>query len=117
MLRFPALLALFSLLSACASYAPGDDPKGLQLEGVAQQVLQAARTYMDQNARPPRTLQDLVPKYLPALPAEPLITYDARQGRFEFLYTQEGNQGAQVVCHAVIGETDWICTGVYQQRQ
>lgn len=117
MQRFLSLLALLTLLSACADYAPGDDQKGLQLQGVAQQVLQAARTYMDQNARPPRTLQDLVPKYLPALPAEPLITYDARQGRFEFLYTQAGDRGAQVVCHAVIGETDWICTGVYQQRQ
>jgi len=117
MRRLVSFLALFSLLTACASYAPGDDQKGLQLQGVAQQVLQAARTYMDENARPPRTLQDLVPKYLPALPVEPVVLYDAKLGRFQFVYTQEGSQGAQVECHAVIGETDWICTSVVAARQ
>lgn len=117
MRRFLSLLALCSLLSACASYAPGDDQKGLQLQSVGQQVLQAARSYMDENARPPRTLQDLVPKYLPALPTEPAVLYDPRLGRFQFVYTQEGSQGAQVECHAVIGETDWICTSVVTQRQ
>ena len=117
MRKLASLLALFSLLTGCASYAPGDDQKGLQLQAIGQEVLMASRNYMDQNARPPRTLQDLVPKYMAALPVEPAITYDAKMGRFQFLYKQEGTAGAEVACHAVIGETDWICTGVYDQKQ
>ena len=81
MRKLLSLLALFSLLTGCASYAPGDDQKGLQLQAIGQEVLMAARTYMDQNARPPRTLQDLVPKYMAALPVEPAITYDAKANR------------------------------------
>lgn len=117
MRRLLALLALFAWLSGCASYAPGDDKKGVQLQAVGQQVLVAARTYMDDNARPPRALSDLVPTYLKALPIEPHVQYDPTMGRFAFVYRQEGSEGAQVECHAVIGETDWICTGVFQQRQ
>lgn len=117
MRKLISLLPLFTLLSGCATYAPGDDQKGLQLQAIGQEVLMAARMYMDQNARPPHTLQDLVPKYMAALPIEPSVTYDAKAGRFEFVYKQEGTQGSQVACHAVIGETDWICTGVYTQKQ
>ncbi len=112
-----SLLVFSALLSGCASYAPGDDPKGLKLQAIGQEVLMASRMYMDQNARPPHTLQDLVPKYMAALPVEPTVTYDVKTGRFEFVYKQEGTQGSQVACHAVIGETDWICTGVYNQKQ
>ena len=117
MRKLLSLAALFALLSGCASYAPGEDQKGLQLQAIGQEVLMAARSYMDQNARPPHTLQDLVPKYMAALPPEPKITYDLKAGRFEFVYKQEGSTGSQVACHAVLGETDWICTGVYNQRQ
>ncbi len=112
-----SLLPCTALLVSCASYSPGDDPRGLQLQTVGVQVLQAARNYMDQNARPPHTLQDLVPKFLPSIPAEPAITYDLRAGRFEFIYKQDGAAGAQVACHAVLGETDWSCTGIYAQKQ
>ena len=117
MRKLVPLLVLFALLSGCASYAPGDDQKGLQLQAIGQEVLMAARSYMDQNARPPRTLQDLVPKYMAALPVEPAITYDSKMGRFQFIYRQQDSGGADVACHAVLGETDWICTGIYQQKQ
>lgn len=116
MRKLLSLLTLLALLTACASYAPGDDPKGQQLQGVGQQVLQAARNYMDQNARPPHSLQDLVPKYLPALPDQPAITYDPQMDRFEFRYKQEGFRGAEVTCHALLGETDWICNASYTEQ-
>lgn len=111
------LLVLSALLSGCASYAPGDDKKGIELQAAAVPVLQAIRVYMDDNGRVPRTLQELVPKYLAALPAEPQINYDQKASRLDFTYTQEGSAGSEVSCHAVIGELDWICTGVYQQKQ
>lgn len=114
--RLYCLLAILAL-SGCSTYAPGEDQKGLELQNVAQEVLMAIQTYMDDNSRPPRTLQDLVPKYLKSLPTEPLIHYDLKNSRLDFMYQQEGKTGSQVACHAVIGETDWVCTGVYQQRQ
>ena len=117
MRKLLSLAALFALLSGCANYAPGDDQKGIDLQAAGAQVLVALREYMDQNARPPRTLQDLVPKYIPALPDEPQIHYDLRGSRLEFFYKQEGSRGSDVACHAVVGETEWICTGIYQQRQ
>lgn len=117
MRRLVPMLVLLPLLSACATYAPGDDKQGLELQAVGQQVLRASRTYMDENARPPHTLDDLVPRYLKALPKEPHIVYDTNLGRFDFVYRQAGSEGAKVECHAVIGETDWICTGIYDQRQ
>ena len=117
MRKLLSLAALFALLSGCASYAPGDDQKGIELQATGSQVLVALRNYMDQNARPPRTLKDLVPKFIPALPDEPQINYDLRASRLEFTYKQEGSQGSEVACHAVVGETEWICTGIYQQRQ
>ena len=114
---FLALLTCSALLSACASYAPGDDKKGIELQAAGVPVLQAIRVYMDDNGRVPRTLQELVPKYLQALPVEPQINYDQKASRLDFTYTQEGSTGSQVSCHAVIGELDWICTGIYQQKQ
>ncbi len=116
-MRTLIFLLMLLTLASCATYAPGEDKKGLELQSVAQQVLMAVNAYMDDNSRPPRTLQDLVPKYLKALPDEPLIHYDLKNSRLDFMYQQEGKTGSQVACHAAIGETQWVCTGVYKQRQ
>lgn len=116
MRKLMSLVALLALLSGCSTYAPGEDKKGIALQSVGAQVLTAVRTYMDDNARPPRTLQDLVPKYLPAIPEEPRIRYDLKAMRLDFLYTQDDKAGAQVACDAAIGETQWVCTGVYQTQ-
>jgi hypothetical protein len=116
-MRMLVFLLTLLTLTSCSTYAPGEDQKGVELQNVAQQVLAAIQNYMDDNSRPPRTLQDLVPKYLKALPAEPLINYDLKNSRLDFMYQQEGKTGSQVACHAVIGETDWVCTGIYKQRQ
>jgi len=117
MRKLVSLLPLLALLAGCASYAPGDDKKGIELQSTGTQVLLALRGYIDQNARAPRSLNELVPKYLPALPDQPQIQYDPKNMRLAFVYQQEGSQGSQVECHAVSGETDWICTGVYTQKQ
>lgn len=117
MRKLMSLVALLALFSGCSTYAPGEDKKGVALQDVASQVLTAVRTYMDDNARPPQSLQDLIPKYLPAIPDEPRIRYDLKDLRLDFLYTQDDKAGAQVACHAAIGETEWVCTGVYQTQQ
>ena len=113
--RLSCLLVMLTL-SACSTYAPGADKKGQELQAQGSRVLEAVREYMDQNARPPRSLSDVVPKYLDALPAEPQINYDAKNSRLDFTYQQEGKTGMMVACHAVIGQTEWACTGIYQRE-
>ena len=115
MLKLMSFVALSLLLSACAPYAPGEDKKGLQMQGIGVQVLVALRTYMDDNAREPQTLQQLVPKYLPAIPTEPEIHYDPRGGRLEFSYQQAETNGMLVNCHAALGETQWTCLAAYAE--
>ena len=107
------LLAPLLAMCACATYAWGEDPKGIQLQITGAKVLQAARAYMDETGKPPRNLQVLVPGYLDALPTEPAIQYDAKNATYFFEYTQEGRNGLPVLCHALIGQTGWVCTGVY----
>ena len=114
-MRALVFLLMLLTLAGCSTYAPGEDKKGQELQANGVRVLEAMRAYMDQNARQPRSINDVVPKYLDALPAEPQIQYDAKNSRLEFIYQQEGKTGMAVACHAVIGETEWTCTGIYQQ--
>jgi hypothetical protein len=115
MQKLVSSLALFTLLTACSTYAPGEDQKGVQMQTIASKVLVALRTYMDDNAREPQTLQQLVPKYLPAIPTEPEIHFDPKGGRLEFSYQQVEKNGMLVNCHAALGETEWVCLGAYAQ--
>jgi hypothetical protein len=115
MRKLLSLLALFALLSGCSTYAPGEDKKGLQLQSEGTQVLEAVRNYMDGEARLPRSLNDLIPKYLKSLPDEPRIHFDAQAGRLDFMYVQDGTNGMAVACHAAIGETQWTCVGGFME--
>lgn len=70
------LAAVLLSLSACSTYAPGEDAQGTQLQMSGKKVLVALRNYMDETTRQPHTLQDLVPKYLEKIPEQPKIDYD-----------------------------------------
>ena len=104
------LVAVFLCLSGCATYAPGVDEMGQKLQQEGIPVLVAIRNYMDDTTRQPRTLQDLVPKYLPALPLEPKIDYDFKNSVLTFDYTQGSGVNSMLVeCHALVGQVDWVC--------
>lgn len=115
MRKLLSLLALFTLLSGCSTYAPGEDKKGLDLQSKGLPVLQAMRSYMDDNARVPRSLNDLMPRYLKALPEQPQIRYDSQAERLDFMYMQDGTNGTGVACHAAIGELQWTCIGIFME--
>ena len=103
------LLALSLSLSACAAYAPGEDDYGRVLQGNGEAVLSAARNYMDETARVPNSIDELIPKYLKARPAQPDVKYDRKTSTFYFVYTQQGTNGLTVTCHALLGQLQWVC--------
>jgi predicted small secreted protein len=102
-------VALSLLLSGCATYGPGEDAYGRTLQGTGEDVLQAARNYIDETTRVPKTLNELVPKYLSALPKEPDIQYDRQNSTLFFTYMQKGPNGMAVTCHALLGQLQWVC--------
>ena len=102
-------LALTLLLSGCATYGPGEDDYGRILQGTGEDVLQAAREYMDDTTRVPKSLDELVPKYLKSLPKEPNIQYDRKNSVLFFDYQQKGPNGMAVTCHALLGQLQWVC--------
>ena len=103
------LLALTVGLSGCATYGPGEDDYGRILQGTGEDVLQAARNYMDDTTRVPKSLNELVPNYLKALPKEPDIQYDRQNSTLFFTYMQKGPNGMSVTCHALLGQLQWVC--------
>ena len=96
-------------LTACSTFTPGDDPKGKKLQAEGDKVLDALHNYMDDTSRQPRSLQELVPKYLPKLPDDPKIVFDPKTGTLSFDYVQDGSNPLLVHCFAAIGQTSWVC--------
>ncbi|HEY1992733.1 MAG TPA: hypothetical protein VGH71_09750 [Gammaproteobacteria bacterium] len=109
MKKFLLPLALMLSLSACATYGPGEDDYGRILQGNGEDVLQAARNYMDETTLVPANLNVLVPKYLKALPKEPDVQYDRKNSTLFFNYQQKGPNGMAVTCHALLGQLQWVC--------
>jgi len=96
-------------LAGCATYGPGEDDYGRMLQANGEDVLSAARNYMDETTRVPNSLQELVPRYLKAVPTEPKIEYDRKTSTFYFVYMQKGANGMAVTCHALLGQLQWVC--------
>lgn len=108
-MKYLPCLAAMLALSSCSNYSPGEDALGQKLQALGTPVLEAAREYMDENARYPKSIQQLVPQYLQAIPDEPRIYFDVKGAAFYFKYKQEDHGGLPVVCHALIGQTEWVC--------
>jgi hypothetical protein len=102
-------MATLLALCACAVYPPGEDPNGQKLQVAATPVLDAIHTYMADNARMPRSLNALVPKYLKQLPDEPKLNYDLPDNKVTFTYLQSMSKNSVVTCTAFIGQAGWSC--------
>jgi hypothetical protein len=103
------VIAVLLVLAACAVYPPGEDPNGQKLQAAATPVLEAIHTYMSDNSRMPRSLNDLVPKYIKQLPDEPELNYDLPDNTVTFTYIQSQSNNIQVTCTAFIGQPGWSC--------
>lgn len=102
-------LSVVLALSACSVYPPGDDDKGKKMIAAATPILYAINKYMDDTARPPKTLKVLVPKYLDKIPDEPKIDMDVAHNVLTFKYNQSDAHAAEMICTAFIGQTEWVC--------
>jgi hypothetical protein len=106
--RIPILLALM-LLSACTVWPVGEDPYGMQVRRNANEVIMALQAYHHDTGAFPVTLQGLVPKYLPAVPDEPVLQYDKDVGALSFRYTPSWPQLRPVWCSSIENSTNWHC--------
>lgn len=102
-------IATLLTLASCGAYPPGSDPDGEQLKAQAMPVLEALSIYMHQNVHPPKSLDDLVPHYLPSIPKEPKLTLDMESNTLSFTYIQKLSTDYQVLCVAYIGVSSWSC--------
>ena len=100
---------LAALLCACAVWQAGKDPQGERLMQNANAVLAALNSYIQVNRKGPATLQDLVPGYIAALPAQPEFNYSARRGSLVFNYAPSWPTPGTSACEAHFGDTAFRC--------
>ena len=97
------------LIVGCATFAPGDDPKGQGYKAPASKVLVALDAYKNDRGRYPNSLYELVPKYLEKVPDEPSLRFDEYTATLRFAYSREWPQLGRIVCVAHVGTTEWNC--------
>ena len=102
-------LWLTAMLSACSIWSAGKDPHGAVLMQNANTVQAALNHYIQVKRQGPPTLQDLVPNYIAALPAQPEFNYSARRGTLVFNYAPSWPTPGTSACEARFGETAFRC--------
>ena len=105
----PIVLAL--VIVSCAIWPPGEDPAGRKLLAEADKVLFALQRYVKAKGENPGSLQELVPAYLPSLPQEPEITYNAARGSLYFDYSPSWPTLGHCTCTATIESEGFGCGG------
>lgn len=96
-------------LAGCLVWSAGRDPQGQALMQNAVTVQAALNAYIHDHRRGPPSLQDLVPRYLAALPAQPELNYSARRGSLVFNYQPSWPEPGVSACEARFGETAFRC--------
>ena len=100
-----------ALISACAVWPAGSDPRGRELKANGEAVLTALARYQQQHGRFPTSLAELAPSYLPAVPARPELRFNPVLGSVSFVYSPSWPQSGQVSCSAEVGAAEWSCHG------
>ncbi|HEY3637494.1 MAG TPA: hypothetical protein VGK90_05025, partial [Rhizomicrobium sp.] len=78
------MICISAILAGCAVYPVGQDADGLNLRRDANHVMMAVEAWHHDKGTFPRTLGELVPQYLPALPREPELHYHPADGSLAF---------------------------------
>ena len=99
------------LLSSCALWSAGSDPRGTEYKARASVVLASLREYQQAHGSLPQSLSALVPRYLASLPPEPELTLDVRNRLLSFVYSPSWPSPGRVSCAATIDSQEWSCHG------
>ena len=102
-------LCALAIVSACAVWPAGKDPKGKELCDNARPVLAALAAYEQQNGQYPQSLHELVPNFIVRIPFNPGLRFHRDTGIVEFAYTPSWPQTEEVYCAAHAREADWTC--------
>lgn len=83
----------------------------MELKGKSAKVLTAIAQFGRERGRYPTSLYELVPRYLPQLPDEPILHIDDDTGTVGFVYSRPGFPGlTRISCSAKLGTTEWHCS-------
>ena len=75
----------------------------------ANRVMMAIEDWHRDKGTYPRALSELIPRYLPAIPGEPVLHYRASDGSLGFRYVPTWPQLRPVWCASVGATTNWVC--------
>jgi hypothetical protein len=99
------------LLSACALWPVGEDPRGLKYKTAANAVLVALTAFYRENGVLPRELAELAPRHIASIPTEPSLFLDAQRQLLVFDYSATWPSLGKVSCAAAVGASNWTCVG------
>ena len=99
------------VISACAVWPVGGDPKGRALQAKGAPVLAALSRFQKERGHFPQSLSELVPGYLTAIPSSPALRYEQQSGSVGFEYSPSWPQPGNISCSAVAGAQEWSCVG------
>jgi len=106
-----AACACVFLLAACASLPAGEDEAGVELKAKSAKVLTAIAQFGRERGRYPTSMYELVPRYLPELPDEPILHINDDTGTVGFVYSRPGFPGlTRISCSTRLGTAEWHCS-------
>jgi len=112
MRRHITKLMLPMLLSGCAVWPSGDDPKGKEYRIQANALVDSIIQYKINNIEMPPSLSTLVPEYIEELPDVANHTIHLEdKGSLIYDYTPTWPQQGRTSCFTVIGSGRWECGG------
>ena len=106
------ILLLLIILTGCAVWPLGDDPKGKEYRSQANTLVELILKYKKENGELPSSLEALVPKYIQTLPnVANLSFYSKEQESLVYNYSASWPQQGQTSCSIIIGSSKWACHG------
>ena len=100
------------MLTACAIWPIGEDPKGKELRSQATLVVEAIVQYKTKHGALPPSLAALVPEFIRELPeVTNYLFYLPERKSVIYNYSPSWPQLGQTRCATIIGSGKWNCHG------
>jgi hypothetical protein len=97
------------ILCACVGWPGGNDPAGLKAKADVESVIGAAKVYRAKFGDYPKSLDLLVPEFIPSLPSHVALQYSPSTGVIGFLYSPSLWWGRVAMCITDIEKVEWAC--------